>query len=62
MWRQEHEGVRVVYATGLIEALYVAPDQYASAHRVGKRVMAAAHVLHYGVGVRYGRSPLCSER
>ena len=30
----------------------VAPDQYgASAHRVGRRVMAAAHVLHYGVGV-----------
>ena len=35
----------------------VAPDQYgASAHRVGRRVMAAAHVLHYGVGVG-GRSP-----
>ena len=27
----------------------VAPDQYgASAHRVGRRVMAAAHVLHHG--------------
>ena len=29
----------------------VGPDQYgASAHRMG-RVMAAAHVLHYGVGI-----------
>ena len=30
----------------------VAPDQYgATAHRVGRRVMAAAHALHYGYGV-----------
>ena len=30
----------------------IAPDQYgASAHRVGKRVMAAAHVLHHSAGV-----------
>ena len=30
----------------------VGADQYgASAHRMGRRVMAAAHVLHYGVGV-----------
>ena len=30
----------------------MAPDQYgASAHRVGARAMAAAHVLHYGVGI-----------
>ena len=36
----------------------VAPDQYgASAHRVGRRVMAAAHVLHYGVGVPVRRVP-----
>ena len=37
----------------------VAPDQYgASAHRVGKRTMAAAHVLHYGVGIPVRRVPL----
>ena len=36
----------------------VAPDQYgASAHRVGRRVMAAAHVLHYGVGIPVRRVP-----
>ena len=36
----------------------IAPDQYgASAHRVGKRLMAAAHVLHYGVGVPVRRIP-----
>ncbi len=36
----------------------VAPDQYgASAHRVGKRLMAAAHVLHYGVGVPVRKVP-----
>jgi len=36
----------------------VAPDQYgASAHRVGRRTMAAAHVLHYGVGVPVRRLP-----
>ena len=36
----------------------IAPDQYgASAHRVGKRMMAAAHVLHYGVGVPVRRVP-----
>ncbi len=36
----------------------IAPDQYgASAHRVGKRMMAAAHVLHYGVGVPVRRIP-----
>ena len=30
----------------------VAPDQYgATAHRVGPRVKAAAHVVHYGMGV-----------
>ena len=76
--RLEHEGVRIVYATGIppiprpqvtgyrvqicrcrscgkqVRRRHpdVAPDQYgASAHRVGRRVMAAAHVLHYGVGV-----------
>ena len=36
----------------------VAPDQYGgSAHRVGKRLMAAAHVLHYGVGVPVRKVP-----
>jgi hypothetical protein len=31
----------------------VAPDQYgATAHRLGPRVMAVAHALHYGVGRR----------
>ena len=36
----------------------VGPDQYgASAHRVGRRVMAAAHVLHYGVGIPVRRVP-----
>ena len=36
----------------------VGADQYgASAHRVGRRVMAAAHVLHYGVGVPVRRVP-----
>ena len=36
----------------------VAPDQYgASAHRVGRRVMAAAHVLHCGVGVPVRKDP-----
>ena len=37
----------------------VAPDQYgASAHRAGRRVMAAAHVLHYGVGIPVRRVPV----
>ena len=36
----------------------VAPDQYgASAHRVGKRVMAAAHILHHGAGVPVRKVP-----
>ena len=36
----------------------VAPDQCgASAHRVGRRAMAAAHVLHYGVGVPVRKVP-----
>ena len=36
----------------------VAPDQCgASAHRVGRRVMAASHVLHYGVGVPVRKVP-----
>ena len=36
----------------------VAPDQYgASAHRVGTRVMAAAHVLHYSVGIPVRKVP-----
>ena len=34
------------------------PDQYgATAHRVGERVMASAHVLHYGIGVPLRRVP-----
>jgi len=36
----------------------VAADQWgASAHRVGRRAMAAAHVLHYGVGVPVRQVP-----
>ena len=38
--------------------LDIGSDQYgASAHRVGRRVMAAAHVLHYGVGVPVRKVP-----
>jgi transposase len=37
----------------------VAPDQYgATAHRLGPRVMAAAHALHYGVGIPGRKVPL----
>lgn len=37
----------------------VAPDQYgATAHRMGERVMAAAHGLHYGVGIPVRKVPL----
>ena len=37
----------------------IAPDQYgASAHRVGRRAMSVAHVLHYGVGVPVRKVPL----
>jgi transposase len=36
----------------------VAPDQQgATAHRMGERVMAAAHTLHYGVGVPVRKVP-----
>src|SRR5438128_10819036 len=36
----------------------VAPDQYgATAHRVGPRVKAAAHVAHYGMGVPVRKLP-----
>jgi hypothetical protein len=36
----------------------LAPDQYgATAHRVGERVMAHAHVLHYGLGVPLRKVP-----
>ena len=36
----------------------VAPDQYgATAHRVGPRVKAAAHTLHYGLGVPVRKIP-----
>ena len=36
----------------------IAPDQYgASAHRVGRRVMAVAHILHHGVGVPVRKIP-----
>ena len=36
----------------------VAPDQYgASGHRVGDRAMAAAHALHYGVGIPVRKVP-----
>jgi transposase len=37
----------------------LAPDQYgATAHRVGKRAMAAAHSLHYQVGIPVRKTPL----
>ena len=37
----------------------IGSDQYgASAHRVGRRVMAAAHLLHYGVGVPVRKVPV----
>jgi transposase len=36
----------------------VAPDQYgATAHRLGRRVMAAAHTMHYGYGVPMRKVP-----
>jgi transposase len=36
----------------------VSPDQYgATAHRLGPRVMAAAHVLHYSVGIPVRKVP-----
>jgi transposase len=36
----------------------LAPDQYgATAHRVGERVRASAHVLHYGIGVPLRKGP-----
>jgi hypothetical protein len=40
----------------------VAPDQYgATAHRVGERAMAAAHGLHYGVGMPVRKVPVVLE-
>ena len=37
----------------------VAPDQHgATAHRVGERAMAAAHSLHYGIGLPVRKVPL----
>src|SRR6266852_1362509 len=37
----------------------VAPDQYgATAHRVGPRVKAAAHAMHYGMGVPVRKVPM----
>jgi hypothetical protein len=40
----------------------VAPDQYgATAHRVGDRAMAAAHGLHYGLGIPVRQVPLVLE-
>ena len=36
----------------------LAPDQYgATAHRLGPRVLAAAHVLHYGIGLPARKVP-----
>ena len=35
----------------------IGSDDGASAHRLGDRVKAAAHVLHYGVGVPVRRIP-----
>ncbi len=40
----------------------VAPDQFgATAHRVGSRTMAAAHTLHYGVGIPVRKVPWVLE-
>jgi hypothetical protein len=40
----------------------LAPDQSgATAHRVGERVMASAHVLHYGLGVPLRKVPAVLE-
>jgi transposase len=40
----------------------LAPDQYgATAHRVGKRVMAAAHTLHYQIGIPVRKVPAVLE-
>jgi hypothetical protein len=36
----------------------VAPDQYgATAHRLGPRLKAAAHAVHYGMGVPVRKLP-----
>ena len=51
--RLEHEGVRVVYATDIPPI----PRPQVTGYRVGRRVMAAAHVLHYGVGVPVRKVP-----
>jgi transposase len=40
----------------------LAPDQYgATAHRVGQRVMAAAHTLHYQMGIPVRKVPVVLE-
>ena len=40
----------------------LAPDQYgATAHRVGQRVMAAAHALHYQIGIPVRKVPTVLE-
>jgi transposase len=40
----------------------LAPDQYgATAHRVGQRVMAAAHTLHYQMGIPVRKVPAVLE-
>jgi transposase len=40
----------------------VAPDQHgATAHRVGDRAMAAAHGLHYGIGIPVRKVPVVLE-
>ncbi len=40
----------------------LAPDQFgATAHRVGSRTMAAAHTLHYGVGIPVRKVPWVLE-
>jgi transposase len=37
----------------------LAPDQYgATAHRLGPRAMAAAHILYYQVGIPVRKMPL----
>ena len=54
--------VHRVWRAGARAAPDVAPDQYgATAHRVGDRAMAAAHGLHYGVGMPVRKVPKVLE-
>lgn len=51
--RQDRRGIRALGPTGL------APDQYgATAHRLGPRVLAAAHALQCGIGIPVHKVPV----